>query len=36
MASTMDRYQGRCHREDEKVFGGLDKEKGVGSRVRLG
>lgn len=28
MAPTMDGYQGRCHGEDEKVFAGLDKEKG--------
>lgn len=31
MAPTMSRYQGTCHGEDEKVFGGLDRGEGVGS-----
>lgn len=31
MALTMNRYQGMCHGEDEKVLGGLDIEKGFGS-----
>lgn len=31
MDPTMDRYQGRSHEEDENVFGGLDRERGLGS-----